>query len=132
MSRLNELLNECGVFFLATEKGQQAKLRPIGGHMERDGKEIFCIGDYKDAYRQLVENPYCEIAGMVNKAQWLRLTGKAVFETDDRYEKEYYELNPAMKKIYNEETGRRLATFHLEEAEAKLYSMGSVVEDIPV
>ena len=39
MSRIHEFLDEAGVFFLATEEGKHAKVRPLGTHIERDGKE---------------------------------------------------------------------------------------------
>ena len=38
MSRLNDFLTEAGAFFLATADGDQPKLRPLGLHIEADGK----------------------------------------------------------------------------------------------
>lgn len=67
MGRLNDLLNECGEFFIATVDGNQPKLRPIGAHTEEDGMVRFYIGGHKDVFRQLTENPLCEIARMVKK-----------------------------------------------------------------
>ena len=40
MSKLNDFLTEAGVFFLATKDGDQPKLRPLGLHMEMDGKVL--------------------------------------------------------------------------------------------
>lgn len=132
MSRLYELLDEAGEFFLATVDDMQPKLRPIGAHIEMDGKVIFGIGAHKDVYRQLVKNPYCEIAGMVGKGKWFRLTGKAVFEEDASYAEEYLETHAGLRKIYNQETGHKLAMFHLEDAAACLYVMGRIIENIPL
>ena len=56
MSKINDFLTEAGVFFLATTDGDQPKLRPLGAHMEMDGKVIFGVGDFKDGYHQMVKN----------------------------------------------------------------------------
>ena len=34
MSKLNDFITEAGVFFLATEDGDQPKIRPLGSHLE--------------------------------------------------------------------------------------------------
>ena len=38
MSKIHDFLNEAGVFFLATVDGDQPKLRPLGFHMEMEGR----------------------------------------------------------------------------------------------
>lgn len=118
MSRVNDFLTEAGVFFLATTDGSQPKLRPLGAHMEMDGKVIFGVGDFKDVYKQLQNNPLVEIVAFKPDGHWLRYTGRAVFEEDDRYEKAALDASPELKNIYNETTGHRMAMFHLEDATA--------------
>ncbi len=117
MSKVNDFLNEAGIFFLATADGSQPKVRPLGAHLEEDGKIIFGVGDFKNVYRQLVANPLVEIAACKPDGHWLRYTGKAVFETDEKYAKEMIEVSK-LQSIYNEETGHKLMTFHLEDATA--------------
>ena len=51
MSKMNDFLTEAGVFFLATVDGDQPKLRPLGAHVELDGKVIFGVGDFKNVYK---------------------------------------------------------------------------------
>ena len=51
MSKVNDFLTEAGVFYLATVDGDQPKVRPLGAHLEMDGKVIFGVGDFKDMYR---------------------------------------------------------------------------------
>jgi uncharacterized pyridoxamine 5'-phosphate oxidase family protein len=118
MSKINDFLNETGVFFLATVDGDRPRLRPMGAHLEMDGKLLFGVGDFKDAYRQIVANPKVEIVACKSDGHWLRYTGRAVFETDPKYAQSYLEANPNLKKIYNEETGRKMAMFYLEDATA--------------
>ncbi len=118
MSRVNDFLTEAGVFFLATADGDQPKLRPLGAHMEMDGKVLFGVGDFKNVYRQLLANPKTEIAAAKPDGHWLRYTGKAVFDPDPKYAEAFLDAMPHLRSIYNAETGHKMMTFHLEEATA--------------
>jgi uncharacterized pyridoxamine 5'-phosphate oxidase family protein len=106
------------VFFLATADGSQPKIRPLGAHLEMDGKVLFGVGDFKDVYRQMQENPKVEIAACKQDGHWLRYTGTAVFETDGKYAEAMLDAAPDLRNIYNEKTGNKLAVFHLEDATA--------------
>ncbi len=117
MSKINDFLNEAGLFFLATADGDQPKLRPLGLHFEADGLERFGVGDFKDVYRQLKANPKCEIVAAKPDGHWLRYTGTAVFD-EPKYAEQALELMPALKNIYNEQTGNKMMIFHLENASA--------------
>ena len=117
MSKIKDFLNETKVFFLATADGDQPKLRPLGAVIEADGKLIFGVGDFKNVYRQLKANPLVEIAACKPDGHWLRYTGKAVFETDEKYAEQMIKAFD-LGAIYNEQTGNKLMTFHLEDATA--------------
>jgi uncharacterized pyridoxamine 5'-phosphate oxidase family protein len=118
MSKIDTFLTESGVFFLATEDGKQPKIRPLGAHLEMDGKVIFGVGDFKDVYRQMQDDPLVEIVACKPDGHWLRYTGTAVFETDPKYAEAMLNAAPDLRNIYNEQTGNKLATFHLENATA--------------
>lgn len=118
MSKVNDFITEAGVFFLATTDGEQPRVRPLGVHLEMDGKIIFGVGDFKDVYRQLLNNPRAEIVACQENGHWLRYTGKAVFETDLKYAEIALDLSPKLKSVYNEENGHKLMMFHLEDATA--------------
>lgn len=118
MSRINDYLNDAGVFFLATVDGDQPKLRPLGAHMEMDDKVIFGVGDFKAVYKQLIANPKCEIVAAKQDGHWMRYTGKAVFEDDEKYAQAMLDGAPHLRNIYNDETGNKMMCFHLEEAAA--------------
>lgn len=117
MSKINDFLTQTGVFFMATVDGDQPKLRPLGAHLETDGKIIFGVGDFKNVYKQMTANPRVEIAACKKDGHWLRYTGKAVFETDDKYAQMMIKA-AGLEEIYNDKTGYKLMTFHLEDAEA--------------
>ena len=117
MSKIGDFLKEAGVFFLATNDGSQPKLRPLGAFIEKDGKVIFGVGDFKDVYKQLKANPLCEIVACKQDGHWLRYTGKAVFESDYSYAEEMIKAS-GLDGIYNETTGNKLMAFNLEDAKA--------------
>ena len=118
MSKINDFLTETGVFFLATADGDQPKLRPLGMHMEMDGKILFGIGDFKAVYAQLKANPKCEIAAVKPDGHWLRYTGTAVVEEDPKYAEAALDGAPHLRRIYNDETGHKMMVFHLENEKA--------------
>ena len=120
MSQLNDFLTEAGVFFLATVDGDAARLRPLGAHIEMDGKVIFGVGDFKEVYKQLAANPKVQIAACKPDGLWLRYTGTATFEDDPKYAEAMLEAMPQLRGIYNEETGNKMMCFHLEDADARL------------
>ncbi len=130
MSKVNDFLNETGTFFLATADGDQPHLRPLGLHLEMDGKVLFGIGDFKAVYRQLTANPKCEIAALKPNGHWLRYTGTAVFEEDPKYAEAALEAMPRLRDIYNETTGNRMMVFHLEDAAAVDIPMMGPGEDL--
>jgi uncharacterized pyridoxamine 5'-phosphate oxidase family protein len=130
MSKINDFLNEAGVFFLATEDGNQPKIRPLGAHLEMDGKVLFGIGDFKEVYKQMQKNPQVEIVACKQDGHWLRYTGTAVFETDEKYANTMLDAMPNLRNIYNEETGNKLAMFHLENATAVDIAMMGAGENL--
>lgn len=117
MNKVKDFLTQAGVFFMATVDGDQPKLRPLGAFIEADGRLIFGVGDFKEVYRQLMANPLVEIVACKPDGHWLRYTGRAVFETDYKYAEQMISESH-LEAIYNEQTGNKLMTFHLEDATA--------------
>ena len=111
------------MLFLATADGDQPKNRPISGHFIDGDRVVFGIGDFKDVYRQLQANPKLEFVDLYDGVKWLRLTGRAVFDEGaerEAHQAKMLEALPFLKKIYNEESGHKLMTFHLEDATAEV------------
>ena len=117
--RIDEFMNEAQVFFLATVDGDKPKNRPLGFHLLKDGKLYFGIGNHKDVYKKMEKNPYVEIVALV-ETDFLRYYGKAVFEEDYALADAIVAENEFLQSIYNDETGFKLAIFHLEEATAEI------------
>lgn len=118
MSKINDYLSEAGVFFLATVDGDKPRLRPLGAHLEMDGKVIFGVGDFKDVYKQMVANANVEVVACKQDGHWMRYSGKAVFETDEKYAEAMLDDMPHLRGVYNEETGNKMMCFHIEDATA--------------
>lgn len=132
MSVLNDFLTEAGVFYLSTVNGVQPKCRPLGMHLEVDDKILFGVGDFKDVFRQINRNSRVEIVAYKPDGHWLRYTGRAVFESDDKYAEQALEASPQLQEIYNDETGYKLKMFHLEKAKAVIIPVmgeGTVILD---
>lgn len=118
MSKIGDFLKATGTFFLATVDGDRPRLRPLGLFIDENGKIIFGVGDFKEVYKQLCADPYAEIVACKPDGHWLRYSGRAVFETDPRYEAAALEAMPDLQNVYNEKTGYHLMMFHLEDATA--------------
>ena len=133
--KINDWLTACveesGAFFLNTIEAGRPKSRPISFHMLKDGVNYFGVGAMKEVYRQMQENSYVEIYGLMGKGKlFFRYYGKAVFEQGDELAQEALAQPgyPVMKKIYTPESGNRFAVFHLEDATAEKRAMMSVLE----
>ena len=131
MSRIHDFLNEAKVFYLATEDGKQAKVRPLGAHVEKDGDEYFTVGDFKEVYRQMVEDPLVEIVAFTPEdRKWLRYTGKAEFVDDPEIQEKVFEDLPHLRAIYNANSGHKMMIFHLVDSTAKILDMQGNAEGI--
>ncbi len=133
--KINSWLDECveqsGTFFLSTVEDGKPRSRPISFHMLHNDTVYFGVGEMKDVYKQMQENPYVEITGLMgNGMQFLRYSGKAVFDSnlmDLALSQPGY---PVMKKIYTKESGHIFAVFHLEEATCQRRAMMALIEEI--
>lgn len=129
IEKVNEFLTKAGVYYLTTVAGDKPKCRPIGLHMVDNGVLYYAVGDFKDVYKQLQANPNTEICATVGQ-DFLRFYGKAVFTTDKSIAEKALDMIPALRSIYNEQTGYGLAMFSLENATAEFRSMMGITEKI--
>lgn len=123
MEKVLAFLKECGVFFLATEEGDQPRVRPFGAVAEIDGKMYFITGNRKSVFAQLTANPKVEICACKGP-EWLRIQGEAV--VDDRREARVamLEAAPSLKSMYSADDGI-MAVFYLKNAKATFSSFSA-------
>ncbi|MDR1959601.1 MAG: pyridoxamine 5'-phosphate oxidase family protein [Planctomycetaceae bacterium] len=118
LQRVIQFLKDNPVFYVATVDAGKPRVRPFGIAVEHDGKIYFCTSNVKQVYRQLQANPYVEISTTAVDFEWLRLSGKAVFEPNPAVKKKAFEISPILADLYNTPENPEFAVFYLEEAEA--------------
>lgn len=128
---LEECIKKNGTFYLVTVDEDKPACRPVSFHMLVDGEEYFGVGTFKDVYKQMVANPNVQIIGCKG-ADWVRISGKAVFDENPVLFDKAVETMPFLKNLYNEENGRKMGIFRLENANAqfieKMMSVEKTVE----
>ena len=126
--KIDEFISQAEVFYLATVDGDKPKNRPLGFHLLKDDKIYFGVGNQKEVYKQMTVNPNVEISAVVG-TDFLRYYGKAVFEETYDFADSIVAGNEFLQGIYNDETGFKLAIFHLEEATAEIRDItGKIIE----
>ena len=129
--KINEFLNNAGVWYFLTTDGEQPKGRPFRFHLLKDDKIYFGTGTFKKVFQQMTKNPHVEVLA-VKGGEFLRYDGTVVFEEDETMAKTVLEGAPAMQKIYNEETGYKLGMFHLENGHAEICNAMKQIEEFNV
>ena len=101
MKEVQEFLKECGVYYLATVEGDQARVRPFGTAEIFEDHLYIQTGKKKDVFKQIENNPKVEICAFKD-GKWIRIAGELV--ADDRVEakKDMLDKNPNLRGMYNE------------------------------
>ncbi|MDR3353454.1 MAG: pyridoxamine 5'-phosphate oxidase family protein [Synergistaceae bacterium] len=121
MKQVVSLLNEAGVFYLATVENRQPRVRPFGFVMEYDGRIYFTTGNKKNVYKQLQKNPKIEISAMLKNDRWIRVNGEAVFDGLADAKKKAFEIYPDFRKLYQSPDNPAFEVFYLKEPTAVIY-----------
>ena len=100
IERVCQFLDDAKTYYLATEEGDQPRVRPFGTALIFEGKLYIQTGKVKNVSRQLAANPKAEICAFHN-GQWIRIAGTLV--NDDRREPKaaMLEKMPALKAMYS-------------------------------
>lgn len=115
-------LSESQPFFISTVDGDQPRVRPFGFSMLYDGKLYFATGTAKEIAAQLQANPAVEITAVSKEGGWIRVRGKAVFDTSIQAKTKAFELSPSLKGIYNSPDSPTFAVFYLTDGEVSFNS----------
>jgi uncharacterized pyridoxamine 5'-phosphate oxidase family protein len=123
---MNEVLNfltETKTFYLATLDGDKPRVRPFGFVMEFEGKLYFATNESKPSFRQLTANPSVEISATNANNEWLRLSGKAVFDARPEVKAKLFEVAPHLRGMYDKSDSPILAPFYVKNGEATFCSL---------
>lgn len=120
MEEVYEFLKKCETFYLATEEGDQPRVRPFGAINIFEGKLYIQTGKVKNVSKQMQANPKVEICGFMD-GKWVRVAAKVV--RDDRREAKVSMLdaNPMLKNMYSADDDNT-EVLYLENAKATFSS----------
>lgn len=105
MKEVLDYLKACGTFYLATNEGDQPRVRPFGAVCEFEGKLYFTTNNKKNVFAQMKKNPKVEISAM-NKGTWIRLEAEAVHDDRREAREAMMEDNKAvLSKMYSVDDG---------------------------
>ena len=120
LEQVCQFLKEAKTYFLATEEGDQPRVRPFGTAHIFEGKLYIQTGKVKAVSHQIQANNKVELCAF-NKGEWLRIAGKLV--EDDRVEASQSLLDayPSLQKMYKADDGNT-QVFYFQDATATLSS----------
>lgn len=118
MSQTVEFLHKCGVFYLATEDNGKPQVRPINTILEFEGKVYFETSSNKKMYHQMQKNPQVAISGMAD-GKWIRVSGKAIFDHNEKVIDTMFEAIPSLKDVYTRE---EFEVYYLENMQSRVES----------
>ncbi len=130
MGRVYGFIKKCGVFFLATVDGDQARVRPFGAIDRYEDRLYLQTGRVKKVFRQLEAGNRLELCCLSpDGTSWMRLS--AVARRDDRQEARQHMLdaNPQLKAMYAADDGN-CEVFWLDQVEATFSSFNAPPETI--
>ncbi len=121
MKEVLEYLKSCGTFYLATEEGDQPRVRPFGAVCEFEGKLYIVTNNQKKVYAQLEKNPKIEICGMT-KGTWIRVEGEAVHDSRREARVTMMEDNTAALSSMYTVDDNLMEVLYIQNATATIYS----------
>ncbi len=122
MNEVLKFLTDNPTFYLATVDGNIPKVRPFGFVMNYEDKLHFCTSNQKDVYKQLKANPQFEVSTTSKDGEWLRLKGKAVFNTNKQSKQAAFNSAPFLSNMYSVDDSI-FEVFYIENAEAIFHNM---------
>ena len=125
-----KFLDEAKVFFFATVEEEKPHVRPMNVYKLMNGKVYFLVADHKNAYTQLQKNPNCELISFKPNKDWLRISGKAVFEKDSKIPQMLLDTDKSLREIY-EKNKYNPTAFHLE-GNVEMNNLGINVEKFEI
>ena len=123
MQEVYEYLKKCGVFFVATEEGDQPRVRPFGALNIYQGKLYLITAKVKKVSKQIAANPRVELCAC-NGRDWLRVTATLVEDDSLEAQQSMLDANPNLKSLYQAGDGNT-EVLYLKDAVAAFCSMGS-------
>jgi len=121
IKKLHAFLKEAETYYLATNCGDQPRVRPFGTATLFEDKIYMITAKSKDVSKQIDANNKFEISAMDKKGRWIRLSG--VLKADNRIEVHNALLAdyPHLASMYTAGDDNT-NTLYLDEIKATIYS----------
>lgn len=130
MNEVQAYLKECGAFFIATNDGDQPRVRPFGVSEIINGRLYIMTGKVKDVFKQMAKNGKFEICAMKpSGAEWMRLEGTLVNDDTLAVKEEFLNRHEEMKSMYKADDGN-MAVLYVTNATASFFSFTEPVRKI--
>lgn len=111
-------------FFLATEEGDQPRVRPFGAVADHEGRLYICTSNQKEVYKQMKANPKVELSGADSEGNWLRVAATVQEDTSREAKAAMLKENPALEGMYGIDNPI-FAVFYLQNATATFSSFNA-------
>ena len=102
MKEVYEFLKKCGVYYLATEEGDQPRVRPFGTVDLFEDKIYIQTGKVKSVSRQMQANSKVELCAFDGKT-WIRIAATAVRDENKKAKEHMLDVYPNLKAMYSAE-----------------------------
>ena len=127
--RIVNILRQAKKFYFATVDENGPSVRPFNAVVEYDDKVYFYTNNHKSAFKQMKNNPMVELCAEINDERWIRIHGKAVFDSSTEAKIAMLSANPELRKMYSE-NDKIFEVFYLEDMSAVVHSIHSEREVI--
>ena len=129
MNKIVEEIKKVKIFYIATIDKDKPRVRPFGSVCEFEGNCYICSGNFKDFYKQILENPNVELCGMYDHMSWLRVSARLVIDNRIEVQKAILADETGPKGLY-QPGDSKFVTFRLEDIKAYKDSFVSGKEEI--
>ena len=125
MKEVQAYLKECGAFFIATNDGDQPRVRPFGVSEIINDRLYIMTGKVKDVYKQMAANGKFEICALKpSGSEWMRLSGMLVADETLAVKEEFLNRNESLKSMYKADDDN-MAVLYITNATARMCSFSA-------
>ncbi len=128
IEKVYNFLNEAGVYYLATEDGDQPRVRPFGTVLLSKGRLYIQTGKIKDVSKQIKADPKVEVCTFKD-GTWLRVAGELENDDDHEVKVAMLEKMPELKAMYSADDDN-MQMLYFKNAKATFSSFTAAPETV--
>ncbi len=128
IEKVYNFLNEAGVYYLATEDGDQPRVRPFGTVLLSNGRLYIQTGKIKDVSKQIKADPKVEVCTFKD-GTWLRVAGELENDDDHEVKVAMLEKMPELKAMYSADDDN-MQMLYFKNAKATFSSFTAAPETV--